>query len=704
MIRADDGCHLWTATTGHGEPLVCCHGGPGLWDMFADFGELLGDAHSAATCSSHSRCWLPWRVALLRWEAAGVGDATVDPAAQVGVLRAAGGVDDEPALHRPAGHVERPGALFGQQPLVLVRVGPHDQPVLANADGHVAVQQHRQPAEHLLLGQPGFAAEQLPHPGRQPLVVRHGTILAQMPDSHPRRSTWTRNAAVMVAADAEGPGHDTAEALMLAVRAGRAFDGERAIPGGALVLTDGGRIVGIEPGSADPPDGWSLVELPGATLLPGLIDTHVHLCGDSRMGALDRLPGYSDQELTGVIEQALAAQLAAGVTSVRDLGDRRWSALGWRDRMAADGVTGSPTIVASGPPITSPAGHCWQMGGEAHDAEELRKAVRERADRRADIVKVMASGGATTPGTDVLACQFQLDELRLVVEEAHALGLPVTAHAHGLPAVRQAISAGVDGIEHCSCLTASGMEVSDELLEALAARQIQVCPTLGKTGDAAPPPALAEIIARSGMTWEARLAVVGRMHRPGGGAGVGDLGGGASLWARGAQGSAAGRLRRRPAAGRRRPADRHHRAAPGLHRGRRRLPGGRSGRLTVAVGVVHVEGRDVRLWHPADLVERRAETAGEEAVEVSLRLPHVDDGQGAVRRRAGHVTDDALWPAVARVAERQLQLLHDCVVLVRSDTREPYEQTHCHGCPPDCRDRGIQGSQDECAITMAKVG
>jgi imidazolonepropionase-like amidohydrolase len=336
-----------------------------------------------------------------------------------------------------------------------------------------------------------------------------------MPDSHPRRSTWTRNAAVMVAADAEGPGHDTAEALMLAVRAGRAFDGERAIPGGALVLTDGGRIVGIEPGSADPPDGWSLVELPGATLLPGLIDTHVHLCGDSRMGALDRLPGYSDEELTGVIEQALAAQLAAGVTSVRDLGDRRWSALEWRDRMAADGVTGSPTIVASGPPITSPAGHCWQMGGEAHDAEELREAVRERADRRTDIVKVMASGGATTPGTDVLACQFQLDELRLVVEEAHALGLPVTAHAHGLPAVRQAISAGVDGIEHCGCLTASGMEVSDELLEALADRQIQVCPTLGRTGDAAPPPALAEIMARSGMTWEARLAIVGRMHRAG---------------------------------------------------------------------------------------------------------------------------------------------------------------------------------------------
>jgi imidazolonepropionase-like amidohydrolase len=305
---------------------------------------------------------------------------------------------------------------------------------------------------------------------------------------------------------------------MLAVRAGQAFDGERAIPGGALVLTKGGRITGIEPGSADPPEGWPVVEAAGATLLPGLIDTHVHLCGDSRMGALDRLPGYDDAELAGVIEQALRAQVAAGVTTVRDLGDRRWSALEWRDRSAAadgDGAVRYPTVVASGPPITSPAGHCWHMGGEVRDADELRKAVRERADRRVDVVKIMASGGAMTPGTDVTACQFDLEELRLAVEEAHTLGLPVTAHAHGLPAVEQAVAAGVDGIEHCGCLTASGMEVPDRLLESLAAQGIQVCPTLGKTADATPPPALLEIMERTGMTWEARLAMVGRMHRAG---------------------------------------------------------------------------------------------------------------------------------------------------------------------------------------------
>jgi imidazolonepropionase-like amidohydrolase len=305
---------------------------------------------------------------------------------------------------------------------------------------------------------------------------------------------------------------------MLAVRAGRAFDGERAVAGGALVLIDGRRIRGVEPGSADPPEGWSVVEVPGATLLPGLIDTHVHLCGDSRMGALDRLPGYSDAELAGVIEQALRTQLTAGVTTARDLGDRRWSVLEWRDRAAAtdgEGAVRYPTIVASGPPITSPAGHCWHMGGEAGDAEELRKAVRERADRRVEVVKIMASGGAMTPGTDVMACQFQLDELRLVVEEAHRFGLPVTAHAHGLPAVEQAVAAGVDGIEHCGCLTTRGIELSDHLLESLAARRIQVCPTLGKTADAVPPPALLEIMARTGVTWEARLAAVGRMHHAG---------------------------------------------------------------------------------------------------------------------------------------------------------------------------------------------
>jgi imidazolonepropionase-like amidohydrolase len=312
------------------------------------------------------------------------------------------------------------------------------------------------------------------------------------------------------------PRREIQEVGVLAIRAERAFDGEQAIPGGAVVLVDGGRIVGVEPGSAPLPGGWPVVELPGATLLPGLIDAHVHLCGDSQDGALERLPGYGDAELDQVIAQALRRQLAAGVTTVRDLGDRRWAVIGWRDRLAA-GAVGfpCPTIVASGPPITSPEGHCWHMGGEATGPDQLRQAVRERAERRADVVKVMTSGGNVTPGTDVMACQFTLEELRVVVEEAHALGLPVTAHAHGLPAVEQAVAAGVDGIEHGTCVTPSGIRQPEQLLAAVAARQTVVCPTLGRVPGVAPPPARAALMARAGMTPEALRAAVGRAYRAG---------------------------------------------------------------------------------------------------------------------------------------------------------------------------------------------
>jgi imidazolonepropionase-like amidohydrolase len=112
------------------------------------------------------------------------------------------------------------------------------------------------------------------------------------------------------------------------------------------------------------------------------------------------VPGYSDDELDHVIGVALRVQLAAGVTTVRDLGGRRWAVLAWRDRVAS-GTAGfpAPTIVASGPPVTTRGGHCWHMGGEASQPRELRAVVSEHAERGADIVKVMASGGIMTAGT-----------------------------------------------------------------------------------------------------------------------------------------------------------------------------------------------------------------------------------------------------------------------------------------------------------------
>ncbi|HEY9244266.1 MAG TPA: amidohydrolase family protein [Streptosporangiaceae bacterium] len=288
---------------------------------------------------------------------------------------------------------------------------------------------------------------------------------------------------------------------MLGIRAGGAFDGERVVPGGALVLVDDGCIAGVEPGDAPAPAGCEVLDLPGGTVLPGLIDAHVHLCADGTDGALDRI-GQPDQDaMMAVIEDSLRRHLAAGVTTVRDLGDRRFAVLDWRSSSRSrSGVY--PAVVAAGPPITSVGGHCANMGGEAAGQDQLRDAVRERAGRGADVVKIMASGGFVTEGTQVMLCQFTLGELRVVVGEAHAAGLPVTAHAHGLPAVHMAMAAGVDGIEHCSFLTDQGIQQSEADLARLARAGTAVCPTVGTAGTLVPPPNAVATLGKLGMTME----------------------------------------------------------------------------------------------------------------------------------------------------------------------------------------------------------
>src|SRR4051794_9868965 len=293
-------------------------------------------------------------------------------------------------------------------------------------------------------------------------------------------------------------------------RAPRAFDGEQLLPDGALVLVEGDTIVAVESGTAPAPADCTVTDLPGTTLLPGLIDAHVHLCGDSGPRALDQLPELSEDELDTIIAESLAARLAVGVTAVRDLGDARWAVTD-RHRTHSAG----PTVVASGPPVTSVGGHCAGMGGEVTGVEGMRHAVRERAAHGVDVIKIMTSGGGMTPGTDVTRCQFSLEEVQALVDEAHRAGLPVTAHGHAVTAVELSLAAGVDGIEHCTCITPGGIEMSPRLAAAIAAAGIPICPTVGKKLDSDPPPQILAMMARLGMTWESRLAQVGDMHRAG---------------------------------------------------------------------------------------------------------------------------------------------------------------------------------------------
>lgn len=315
---------------------------------------------------------------------------------------------------------------------------------------------------------------------------------------------------------------------MIAIRCAARFDGSALVDGPVTVLIEGRGIAGVEPGHPALGADVEVVDLGEATVLPGLIDTHVHLVTDSVANALDLVEDYSDQQIDAVVSRALAAHLAAGVTTVRDLGDRRFAVVDRRDRQRHGVSTGSPgsppepTILASGPPLTTPRGHCWYLGGEVDGPTEIELALAERIERRVDVIKVMASGGMATTGTDVMRPQFTLAELRLIVDLAHDAGLPVTAHAHALAAVEVAVAAGVDGLEHCSCLTPQGPRLPAELLTVLAARQIPIgaalmVPPPASYDDA--PPNIKKLMAQLGVTpeqmLELRRSATGRMHAAG---------------------------------------------------------------------------------------------------------------------------------------------------------------------------------------------
>jgi imidazolonepropionase-like amidohydrolase len=262
---------------------------------------------------------------------------------------------------------------------------------------------------------------------------------------------------------------------MLALRAGRVFDGRQLLDR-PVVLVDGDKVVGAGAAAPDTADVVDFGER--ATLLPGLVDFHQHLCFHGRGSLEDQVVGVTDDELQHRARAAAQRALAGGVTTLRDLGDRGWVTLALREE---DGL---PTILAAGPPITRPDGHCWYLGGGCATEDELVAAVRDRADRGCDLVKVMATGGALTPGWPMWVSQFSTGELRLIVDTAHAHGLPVAAHCHGVEGIERALDAGADSIEHCTFFTANGRaEPPAPLLERLAASGVTISATIGRRPD-----------------------------------------------------------------------------------------------------------------------------------------------------------------------------------------------------------------------------
>jgi imidazolonepropionase-like amidohydrolase len=265
------------------------------------------------------------------------------------------------------------------------------------------------------------------------------------------------------------------------IHVGRLIDGTDAEPldDAALLIVDD-RIAAVGPDQAvSTPDDARLHDLPGATALPGLMDAHVHVTLPPTIDPLRSFDEESDHDL--IVRGAVAAErmVRAGITTAYDCGARGLTAQCVRDAIARGLVLG-PRLLVSGPAVTQPRGHCHFFGGEAEGTDGVRALVRRLIeDEGVDGIKMIATGGGLTPGTDSRYASFPVEELAAGVDEAHRLGKRVTAHAHGVPGISNASEAGIDSIQHCTMLGEDwGWSFDEGVARAMAGRGTRACPTI----------------------------------------------------------------------------------------------------------------------------------------------------------------------------------------------------------------------------------
>ncbi|MEV1002859.1 amidohydrolase family protein [Nonomuraea sp. NPDC050202] len=243
------------------------------------------------------------------------------------------------------------------------------------------------------------------------------------------------------------------------------------------VLIDGAKIVSVGPrGSAGAAE--EVLDLPGHTVLPGMVDAHVHLGFDDKVDPVTRRSPESDHHLLLRMAENARKLVSAGVTTARDLGGRGFLDVVLRDAIE-EGLAVGPHLVVATRPITITGGHCWYMGGEADDEPAIRRVARENLRAGADCLKVMASGGLMTPSAPPSwVPQYNTEQLRVVVHEAATRGRRVAAHAHAHASIRSCVEAGVATIEHCTFFTPSGHQYDPRLADFVAASGTYVCPTV----------------------------------------------------------------------------------------------------------------------------------------------------------------------------------------------------------------------------------
>jgi imidazolonepropionase-like amidohydrolase len=253
---------------------------------------------------------------------------------------------------------------------------------------------------------------------------------------------------------------------------------QRPIEGGA-VLVEGGRIARVGRAADFDRQADDRMHLAGHTLLPGLIDAHVHLAlpGDGAP-----FTAYAQGEPAGVhmavAVRNAATALQAGITTLKDCGGP--GTLTFELRRAGElGFAPVPRLHLCGRPLTIRGGHCWYFGGECGGRDGVAEMVREVSKQGADFVKVMGSGGGT-PHTLSWLPAFTPAEMARIADEAHRLGRRLAVHCLCAESTLQALSAGVDVIEHCGFITGpdTPQRFEPRVAAAVAQAGVPVCPTL----------------------------------------------------------------------------------------------------------------------------------------------------------------------------------------------------------------------------------
>jgi imidazolonepropionase-like amidohydrolase len=261
---------------------------------------------------------------------------------------------------------------------------------------------------------------------------------------------------------------------MLDMKTGKMLDN-------VTVSIEGDKVTGISSGQKSPAEsqaGARVINLPNATLLPGLIDVHTHLTFDPNFGYQELGVSIPKEALIGAKNARIT--LEAGFTTVRNVGASGYTDIALRDAIN-EGMVPGPRIMASGPALSITGGHCDQnllpyewhakSDGAADGVEGVQHKVREIIKYGADVIKVCATGGVLSKGDDPRASQYTLEEMKAIVADAHRLGRKVAAHAHGAQGIAWAAEAGVDSIEH-------GSYIDDAAIKVMKERGTYLVPTM----------------------------------------------------------------------------------------------------------------------------------------------------------------------------------------------------------------------------------